>query len=159
MVHIRNERHNKKWLPENQLIPSFNLLYDHLLLFSAKGLIPLLIRPFCSFHPIFHVQHLFQLFPKGFILSSPFFFLVSDSGLFFFPAGNVDLLHTMLLLQDALGCVVQIDFLLMGSPELFPASLPMNSVHLVNDSQKNSDPFSCTGRTPLCKSLAECSDP
>ena len=103
MVHIRNERHNKKWLPENQLIPSFNLLYDHLLLFSAKGLIPLLIRPFCSFHPIFHVQHLFQLFPKGFILSSPFFFLVSDSGLFFFPAGNVDLLHTMLLLQDALG--------------------------------------------------------
>lgn len=60
----------------------------------------------CSFHTILHVQHLIQLFPKGFILSSPFFFFLMEDGLFLFPTGNVDLLHAMLFLQDALGGIV-----------------------------------------------------
>ena len=64
-----------------------------------------------SFYPVFHVQHLIQLFPKGLILSSPFFFFLSESGLFFFPAGDVDLLHAMLFLQDALGGIVQIRYM------------------------------------------------
>ena len=40
-----------------------------------------------------------------------------ESGLLFFSPGNVDLLHTMLLCQDALGGIMQVDFLLMGSLE------------------------------------------
>ena len=66
---------------------------------------------------------------------------MSKISLFFFPTGNVDLLHAVLLLQDALGSIVQIDFLLMGGPELFPVAFPMNGVHLVDDGLNATDVF------------------
>ena len=61
--------------------------------------------------------------------------------LFLLPAGYVDLLHAMLFLQDALGGIIQVDFLLMGSPELFPAAFPMDGVHLVDDGLDAADVF------------------
>ena len=56
-----------------------------------------------------------------------------ESGLLFFSPENIDLFHTMLLCQDAPGGIIQVDFLLMGSLELFPAAFPMNGVHFVDD--------------------------
>ena len=84
-----------------------------------------------NFHAVFHIQHLIQLFQKGLILSSPFFFFLMEHGLFFFSAGNVDLFHAVLFFQDALGSIIQVDFLLVGGLELFPATLPMNSVRCI----------------------------
>ena len=119
---------------------AYSLLYWLISLFRSGE-----IRRFSSFlskiHTIFHVQHLIQLFPKGLIVSSPFFFLLLNGCLLFLPGRNVDLLHAMLFLQDALGGIVQVNFLLMGGPELFPASLPMDSVHLVNDGPDAADVF------------------
>ena len=97
---------------------------------------------FCLFNAMLHIQHLIQLFPKRIILRCSDRFLLPQVGLFLLPAGNVDLLHTMLFLQDALGGIIQVDLILMVSPELFSSTFPMDTVHLINDGLDAADMFS-----------------
>ena len=39
----------------------------------------------------------------------------------------------MLSLQDALGSIIQVDLILVVSPELFSPAFPMDTVHRIND--------------------------
>ena len=70
------------------------------------ALLPLPLLMLGLFNAVLHIEHLIQLFPKGIILRCSDRFLLPQSGLFLLPARYVDLLHTMLFLQDALGGII-----------------------------------------------------
>ena len=99
-----------------------------LVLLSALLLLPLFMLGL--FDAVLHVQHLIQFFPKRIILRCSDRFLLPQGGLLLFPARYVDLLHIMLFLQDALGGIIQVDLILMVSPELFSPAFPMDTIDI-----------------------------
>ena len=115
----------------------FNL---RLIILPALLLLPLFMLGL--FNAVLHIEHLIQLFPKGIVLRCSDRFLLPQGGLFLLPARYVDFLHTMLFLQDALGGIIQVDLILMVSPELFSSTFPMDTVHLINDGLDAADMFS-----------------